>query len=293
MKTIITAVVGASNAGKSTLVNYIVGTKVAIVTPKVQTTRQRIMGIANEDDVQMIFVDTPGVFTPKKEIDKVMVAEAFSSLKDSDYTILLVDAKRFANTGFDDEHISKIIRRLGERNIPATLVLNKVDIMDKARLIEVAAKLSSLYAFDKVFMISARNGSGVKDVIKHLKSLSKPEPWLFPEDAVTNQKDEKFYSEITREKAMLALDGELPYMVEVETEKAEEIDGKLVIHQAIYVKTDAHKKIVIGDNASMIKAIGTASRKELKYFLNRQVQLFLFVKQDKDWLKLLEKLKNS
>lgn len=273
------AVVGAPNAGKSTLVNALVGTKVSIVSPKVQTTRFRVMGIAMVDDAQVVLVDTPGIFQPKKRLERAMVAAAWSSTDDADHICLLVDAAR----GVDDE-TQAIIDKLKQANRKAILVLNKVDLVKREKLLGLTAQLDAEGLFTDVFMISALKGDGIGDLLAHLGRLVAPGPWMFPEDQVSDLPQRLLAAEITREKAFLALYQELPYSLHVETEKWEEReDGSARIDQVIYVERESQKPIVLGKGGRQVKAIGAAARTELEELLERRVHLFLHVKVREDW----------
>ncbi|OAN50816.1 GTPase Era [Paramagnetospirillum marisnigri] len=273
------AVVGAPNAGKSTLVNALVGTKVSIVSPKVQTTRFRVLGIVMAGTAQIILVDTPGIFAPKKRLERAMVAAAWSGATDADHICLLIDAHR----GYDDD-ARAIVEKLKEAGRKAILVLNKVDLVKRDKLLGLTADLDAEGIFTDVFMISALNGSGVADLMAHLEKLVAPGPWMFPEDQVSDLPQRLLAAEITREKVFLALYQELPYSVHVETESWEEKeDGSARIDQVIYVERDSQKPIVLGKGGKQIKAIGAAARTELEELLERRVHLFIHVKVRDDW----------
>jgi GTP-binding protein Era len=273
------AVVGAPNAGKSTLVNAMVGTKVSIVSPKVQTTRFRVLGIVMAGTAQVILVDTPGIFQPRKRLERAMVAAAWSGASDADHICLLVDAHR----GYDDD-ARAIVAKLKEVGRKAILVLNKVDLVKRDKLLGLTADLDAEGIFTDVFMISALNGSGVADLAAHLEKLMSPGHWMFPEDQISDLPQRLLAAEITREKVFLALYQELPYSVHVETETWEERDdGSAKIDQVIYVERDSQKPIVLGKGGKQIKAIGAAARTELEELLERRVHLFLYVKVRDDW----------
>lgn len=273
------AVVGAPNAGKSTLVNALVGTKVSIVSPKVQTTRFRVMGIAMVDDAQVVLVDTPGIFQPRKRLERAMVAAAWSGADDADHICLLVDAAK----GVDDE-TRAIVDKLKQASRKAILVLNKVDLVKREKLLGLTAQLDAEGIFTDVFMISALKGDGIGDLLAHLGRLVAPGPWMFPEDQVSDLPQRLLAAEITREKAFLALYQELPYSLHVETEKWEEReDGSARIDQVIYVERESQKPIVLGKGGRQVKAIGAAARTELEELLERRVHLFLHVKVREDW----------
>ena len=273
------AVVGAPNAGKSTLVNAMVGTKVSIVSPKVQTTRFRVLGIVMAGTAQVILVDTPGIFQPRKRLERAMVAAAWSGASDADHICLLVDAHR----GYDDD-ARAIVAKLKEVGRKAILVLNKVDLVKRDKLLGLTADLDAEGIFTDVFMISALNGSGVAGLAAHLEKLVAPGHWMFPEDQISDLPQRLLAAEITREKVFLALYQELPYSVHVETETWEERDdGSAKIDQVIYVERDSQKPIVLGKGGKQIKAIGAAARTELEELLERRVHLFLYVKVRDDW----------
>ncbi|MBI3446486.1 MAG: GTPase Era [Magnetospirillum sp.] len=273
------AVVGAPNAGKSTLVNALVGTKVSIVSPKVQTTRFRVLGIAMVDDAQVILVDTPGIFQPKKRLERAMVAAAWSGATDADHICLMIDASH----GYDDE-ARAIVDKLKDVGRKAILVLNKVDLVKREKLLGLTADLTAEGLFTDVFMISALKGDGVADLLAHLGKLVAPGHWMFPEDQVSDLPQRLLAAEITREKAFLALYQELPYSLHVETESWEEKeDGSARIDQVIYVERDSQKPIVLGKGGRQIKGIGAAARQELEELLERRVHLFVHVKVREDW----------
>lgn len=273
------AVLGAPNAGKSTLVNRVVGTKVSIVSPKVQTTRARVMGIAVQDRAQMVFIDTPGIFEPRRRLDRAMVAAAWGGAGDADITLLLMDAER----GIDRDTRS-IIKRMKTENKRAHLVLNKVDKVKKPELLELTTKLHGEGIFDEIFMISALNGDGVDDLVAYLAGHMPEGPWHFPEDQVSDMTERLLAAEITREKLYLQLRQELPYSTTVETETWEEWDnGSVKIEQVIFVERDSQKSIILGKGGQQIKTIGADARKELEEILDRRVHLFLFVKVREKW----------
>jgi GTP-binding protein Era len=273
------AVLGAPNVGKSTLVNRLVGAKVTIVSPKVQTTRTRVTGIAVDGAVQMIFVDTPGIFAPKRRLDRAMVEAAWRSAADADLVLLLVDAKRGV-----DEDSQRIVAGLKGRKIAATLVLNKVDLVNKGVLLKLAATLNQAGDFADTFMVSAETGDGVVEVKRHILAGLPEGPWLYPEDQLTDLSERLLAAEITREQVFRQLHEEVPYAIAVETEKWEEFkDGSARVDQVIYVQRDGHKKIVIGEKGQRIKAIGAAARAELANILGRNIHLFLHVKVAADW----------
>jgi GTP-binding protein Era len=268
------AIVGAPNVGKSTLVNRLVGSKVSIVTPKAQTTRSRVLGIVVEGNAQLILVDTPGIFRPRRRLDRAMVTAAWSGARDADEIVFVVDAA----AGIDPE-TRAIVDRLKELDRSAVLVLNKVDKVDKPRLLELAAALSAEAAFSDTLMISARTGDGVDALLRLLVSRLPPGPWLYPGEQISDMPLRLLAAEITREKLYLQLRQELPYASAVDTEGWQERDdGSVRIDQVIYVERPNQKSIVLGRGGSRIKAIGEAARRELEAILERRVHLFLFVK---------------
>ena len=273
------AVLGAPNAGKSTLINALVGTKVSIVSPKVQTTRFRVLGIVMHDDAQIILVDTPGIFTPRKRLEKSMVAAAWGGAKDADFVCLVVDAH---STWLEDT--TTIVEQLKQSNRKAILILNKVDIVMKENLLKQAQRFNETGVFERIFMVSALKGNGVEDVLTYLASLMPESPYYFPEDQVSDLPQRLLAAEITREKAFLQLRQELPYALTVETESWEERDdGSVRIDQIIYIERDSQKAMVVGKGASRIRAIGQAAREELEQLLERTVHLFVHVKVKEDW----------
>ncbi len=273
------AILGAPNVGKSTLINLMVGAKVSIVSPKVQTTRTRVLGIAMEGRSQLIFIDTPGIFAPKRRLDRAMVAAAWSGAADADTILLLVDAKQ----GIDPE-TERILDRLVQQGRRALVALNKIDLVKKPELLALAAALDAKGIFDRIFMISAANGEGVRDLLDFLAGTVPEGPWHFPEDQVTDLPMRILATEITREQLYLQLQQELPYSTMVDTEKWEERpDGSVAAHQVIYVERASQKPIVLGKGGARIKSIGAAARKQLEALFERRVHLFLFVKVKPRW----------
>jgi GTP-binding protein Era len=273
------ALIGAPNAGKSTLTNALVGSKVAIVTPKVQTTRALMRGIAMEGPAQLIFIDTPVIFAPRRRLDRAMVTTAWTGAHDADVVAVLIDAKK----SLDDE-AEAILRKLDEVRQPKLLILNKVDIVEKEKLLALAQAANERGKFDATFMISALSGSGVADVRKWLAEHVPAGPWHYPEDEVSDAPLRQLAAEITREKLYLKLHQELPYQSTVETETwTERKDGSVRIEQTIYVERESQKKIVLGKSGQSIKAIGEASRRELAEIIEKPVHLFLFVKVREGW----------
>ena len=273
------AVVGAPNAGKSTLVNALVGQKVAIVTPKAQTTRVRLMGVAIAETTQILLIDTPGIFEPKRRLDRAMVAAAWGSAQDADLVALVVDASSGLTRG-----VGELVDRLKDRAEPKLLILNKVDLVAKEKLLTLATQFSERATFEEIFMISAATGDGVADLKAALAARMPEGPWHFPEDQVSGASDRMMAAEVTREQLFLQLHAELPYASAIETEKYEERkDGSVVIHQQILVGRDSQKAIVLGKGGARIRAIGEAARKELTEAFGRKVHLFLHVKVNPKW----------
>ena len=273
------AIVGAPNVGKSTLLNRLVGTKISIVTPKVQTTRSRILGICIEGTTQLVLVDTPGIFKPRRRLDRAMVAAAWGGAKEADLILLLVDSIE----GFDS-NTRAIVERLQANDGRAILALNKVDGVKKPALLKLATQLDVAGVFTDIFMISAKTGSGVPHLLAHLTGAIPEGPWLYPEDQVTDMPGRLLAAEITREKIYLQLHQELPYAASVDTESwKEKKDGSVRIEVSVYVERPSQKAIVLGKGGARIKAIGEAARIELEELLERRVHLFLFVKVRKDW----------
>jgi len=273
------AVLGAPNAGKSTLVNALVGQKVAIVSPKAQTTRARLMGIALHDDAQIMLVDTPGIFAPNRRIDRAMVKAAWEGADDADRLVLVIDAA--AKLG---GKVEQMIEGVEQRSEPRIVVLNKVDIARKDDLLVMAARLSERLKPEAVFMISASTGDGVAELKAHLAGAMPESPWHFPEDQLTDVTDRMVAAELTREQLYHQLHAELPYASAVATEKWEDRkDGSTVIHQQIYVERDSQKAIVVGKGGSRLKQIGAAAREAIGEHLGRKVHLFLHVKVNPKW----------
>ena len=273
------AVLGAPNAGKSTLVNALVGQKVAIVSPKAQTTRARLMGIAIHDEAQIMLVDTPGIFAPNRRIDRAMVKAAWEGADDADRLVLVIDAA--AKVG---GKVEQMIQGVENRPEPRILVLNKVDIARKEDLLVMATQLSERLKPEAVFMISASTGDGVADLRSHLAAAMPESPWHFPEDQLTDVTDRMVAAELTREQLYHQLHAELPYASAVATEKWEDRkDGSTVIHQQIYVERDSQKAIVVGKGGSRLKQIGSAAREAISEHLGRKVHLFLHVKVNPKW----------
>ncbi|MGH6870543.1 MAG: GTPase Era [Rhizomicrobium sp.] len=280
------AVIGAPNAGKSTLVNALVGTKVSIVSPKVQTTRMAVRGVAIRDDVQIVFVDTPGIFKPRRRLDRAMVNAAWAGAGDADAILLIVDAQdMIANPdGLAARDTHAIIEGLKQNKTKAALLLNKIDGIKRVDLLPLADTLNGEGAFDAVFMISALKGDHVGDVAEWVSARMPPGPWLYPEDQAADIPSRLLAAEITREKIYLRLHDELPYATTVETEKWEERkDGSVKIDQVIFVQREGQKAIVLGKGGAAIKKIGELARAEMETLFDRRVHLFLFVKVSENW----------
>ncbi len=281
------ALIGEPNAGKSTLLNRTVGAKVSIVTHKVQTTRARIRGVAIQDQSQVVFVDTPGLFEPRRRLDRAMVAAAWGGAADADVVVLLVEAQRGVTEG-----VERILERLNEigEGARVALAINKIDRVEAPVLLGLSQKLNDAYPFIETFMISAEKGHGV-EMLKTWLAGEVPEgPWLYPEDQIADLPMRMIAAEMTREKLTLRLHQELPYQMTVETENWEERkDGSAKIDQLIYVVRDGHKGIVLGNKGETIKAVGKAAREELEEFLGRKIHLFLQVKVRPNWLEESER----
>ncbi|MBP1860657.1 GTPase Era [Rhizobium herbae] len=273
------ALIGATNAGKSTLVNKLVGAKVSIVSHKVQTTRAIVRGIAIHNNAQIVFMDTPGIFKPRRRLDRAMVTTAWGGAKDADAIMMLIDSERGLKG--DAETILEGLKHVEQ---PKMLVLNKIDQVEREDLLNLATAANEFVDFERTFMISALTGSGCDDVLDYLAMKLPEGPWYYPEDQISDLPMRQLAAEITREKLFLRLHQELPYSSHVETEKWEERkDGSVRIEQVIYVERDSQKKIALGKNGDAIKAISMASRKELSEILEQPVHLFLFVKVRENW----------
>ena len=273
------AILGAPNAGKSTLVNALVGAKVSIVSPKVQTTRTRVLGIAMAGAAQLILVDTPGIFAPRRRLDRAMIASAWQGAKDADLVCLIVDAAR----GFDDD-TRRIVSALKEARRKAILVLNKIDRVKKPSLLALADELNRTDVFSDSFMISALSGDGVGDLRAYLAARLPPGPWLFPEDQLSDLPMRLLAAELVREQVFIQLRQEIPYASAVDLESWEEFDdGSAKVSASIYVERESQRGIVLGKGGARIKAIGSAARHELAELLGRRVHLMLHVKVAPDW----------
>lgn len=281
------ALIGEPNAGKSTLLNRMVGAKVSIVTHKVQTTRARIRGVCMEGQSQIVFVDTPGIFRPRRRLDRAMVSAAWGGAADADIVVLLIEAHRGLTEG-----TKAIIEGLKSRdgNQPVALAINKIDKVKAEKLLQLAEEANAAYPFAKTFMISAERGYGVDDLREWLGAEMLPGPWFYPEDQIADLPMRVIAAEVTREKLTLRLHEELPYQLTVETEKWEDRpDGSARIDQIIYVAREGHKGIILGKGGETIKAISTAARHDLAEFLGRPVHLFLQVKVRENWLEEAER----
>lgn len=270
---------GAPNAGKSTLVNTMVGAKVSIVSPKVQTTRARVRGIVVKDDCEIVLVDTPGIFKPKRRLDRAMVAAAWQEAEYTDLRVLVVDARR----GLDDD-TRAIVESLQKNKLKATLVLNKIDLVKPERLLELSAQLNALHNFTETFMLSASTGEGVTEFESRLTEQMPESPFMFPEDQVSDLPNRLLAAEITREKLYMNLNQELPYVTTVLTDSWKDLDnGAIRLDQTIFVEREKQRQIVLGKNGAMIKKIGMQARKELEELFECRVHLFLFVKVREKW----------
>lgn len=281
------ALIGEPNAGKSTLLNRMVGAKVSIVTHKVQTTRARIRGVAMEGDTQLVFVDTPGLFKPRRRLDRAMVAAAWGGAADADVVVLLVEAHRGVTEG-----VERILENLADvtKGRKVALAINKIDRVQAPALLALTKKMNDRFAFTETFMISAEKGHGVDTLRQWLAGQMPEGPWLYPEDQIADLPLRMIAAEITREKLTLRLHQELPYQLTVETENWEERDdGSARIDQLIYVMRDGHKGIVLGHKGETIKSVGAAARAELEEFLGRRVHLFLQIKVRPNWLEESER----
>ena len=274
------ALIGAPNVGKSTITNNFVGSKVSIVSPKVQTTRTQVKGIGIYENTQIIFIDTPGIFKPKRRLDRAMVASSWSGVGDADIVVLVIDAKR----GFDDE-TRAIVNKLNKNKIEAVLLLNKIDLIQKEKLLSLSAELNAAAKFKETFMISALNGEQTDEFYKYLADNLPESPWYYDEDQISDMPLKLLAAEIVREKLFLYLHHELPYALTVEPELWERrADGSVRAEITIYVERDSQKIIVLGKGGNMIKKIGQAARKEIEELLEERVHLFLFVKVRENWI---------
>jgi GTP-binding protein Era len=275
----VVALIGAPNAGKSTLINALVGAKISIVTHKVQTTRALLRGIVMQGDTQIILMDTPGIFQPKRRLERAMVTTAWGGAGDADLVALLIDARK----GIDEEN-ETILEKLKQINNPTVLILNKVDLVDPPQLLKLTEMLNAQFPFKETFMVSALTGSGVDRVREKFAEMMPEGPWLYPEDQVSDAPLRNLAAEITREKLFERLHDELPYRSTVETEEwQQKKDGSVKISQTIYVEREGQRKIVLGAGGQTIRAIGEQARKEIGKEIEATVHLFLFVKVRENW----------
>lgn len=273
------AIIGAPNAGKSTLLNQLVGAKVAIVTHKVQTTRTRVTGIGMHENVQLVFIDTPGIFAPKRRLDRAMVSAAWKGSEDAETTLLMIDAKK----GIDGD-VKRILKGLETSKRTAILVLNKIDTVKRESLLALAQELNETGLFTDTFMVAALSGDGVADLKAHLADQALPGPWMYPEDQISDITMRLLAAEITREKIYLRLHEELPYAITVETENWEDRpDGSVRIEQVIHVERESQKGIVIGKGGKMLKLLGQLAREDMAENFERKVHLFLHVRVTEKW----------
>ncbi len=278
------ALLGAPNAGKSTLLNTLIGARIAIVSAKVQTTRTIVRGVVAEGKAQLIFVDTPGIFAPKRRLERAMVARAWQGAGDADIVVLLIDASR-ATKGRLDADTRAIIDGLKKTRRKAVLVLNKIDLVPREVLLEIAKRLGLEGIFSDIFMISASKGDGVADLRKHLAGALPEGPWLYPEDQLSDMSERLIAAEMTREQLFRQLHQELPYALTVETDGWEPFrNGSVKISQTIYVQRPNQKAIVLGKNGARVKSVGAAARKTLEESLGHRIHLFLFVKVRERWI---------
>ncbi|KJV69002.1 GTPase Era [Candidatus Neoehrlichia procyonis] len=276
-------VVGTTNAGKSTLINLLIGQKVSIVTPKVQTTRVKMNAVYTNGNVQLIFTDTPGVFAAKTKLEKFLVKHAWMSIKGVDLAMLVIDPKKYL-----DIHVVKIINRIKALQIKVILVINKLDLISKKELDIILEHITHLYNFENIFAISALKNFGIDALIRYLSEVSPYGPWLYPDGQITDASMRFFTAEITREKLFMILCQELPYNLSVVTEQIEEKERSLIVKQVIYVTKESHKTIVVGKNANVIKNVSLQSKSELEEYFQMKIHLFLFVKVRKFWQDHLE-----
>jgi GTPase len=273
------ALVGAPNVGKSTLLNELVGAKVSIVTPKVQTTRSQVRGIAIHENAQIVFIDTPGIFVPRRRLDRAMVKAAWSGAGDADLIGVMIDAKKGL-----DEDARAIIEKLKDARGRKVLIVNKIDLVPRESLLALAAEADKLGPFDRIFMIAAANGDGVADVLRYFAEAVPAGPFHYPADEITDVPMRLMAAEITREKVYLRLHEELPYQSTVETDSWKDLkDGSVRIEQTLFVERDSQRKIVLGEGGRMIKSISMDARKEMETALEKKVHLFLHVKVREDW----------
>lgn len=272
------AILGAPNVGKSTLINRLIGAKVSIVSPKVQTTRSRIRGIFVEGNTQLVLVDTPGIFKPERRLDRAMVASAWTEAEEADTRLLVVDATKGV-----DKNTQSIIKNLMKQHQKSALVINKIDLLAHEKLLPLIAELNTLGVFTETFLISAATGENIEELKKFLIDRAPQSPWMFPEDQISDLPNRLFAAEVTREKLFMYLQQELPYMLAVQTTAWKETDKAIRLEQTITVERTGQKAIILGKNGAMIKKVGEASRQELTHLLGKPVHLFLFVKVKANW----------
>ena len=273
------ALLGSPNAGKSTLLNYIIGDKISIVSPKVQTTRGKVRGIYIQDKTQLVLIDTAGIFKPNRRLDRAMVSSAWNEASDADFRLVLVDAKKGI-----DENTKLIIQNLTKLKQKAILVFNKTDVVSSSKLVQLASEISDMDLWQSVFYVSAKTGKGIPELLKYLIEHAPKAPWLFESDEITDMPDRLFAAEVTREKLFINLQNELPYHLTVETTSFKESEKSIRIEQNIIVERTAHRIIILGRGGQMIKKIGQQSRLELTKQLGKKVNLFLIVKVRENWL---------
>jgi GTPase len=279
------AIIGAPNAGKSTLINALVGEKVSIVTRKAQTTRSTVRGVLTRGEAQLVFVDTPGLFAPRRRLDRAMVASAWGAAGDADLLMLLIDARKEVDEASLTEEMQSILSAVGGTGKPRLAVLNKIDLVERPKLLELTARLNAALAFEETFMVSATTGDGLPQLLDRLAGMIPLGPWLYSEDQITEAPIRSLAAEITREKLIERLHDELPYQATVETEEwKEQPNGSARVEQTIFVSRESHRKIVLGEGGRTIKAIGTAARKDISEAHGAPVHLFLHVKVREKWL---------
>ena len=279
------AVLGAPNAGKSTLINALVGEKVSIVTRKAQTTRSTVRGVLTRGEAQIVFVDTPGLFAPRRRLDRAMVASAWGAAADADLVMLMIDARKEVDEASLTEGTQSILSAVGQASKPRLAVLNKIDLVERPKLLELTVRLNAALAFDETFMVSATTGDGLPQLLDRLAAMIPADPWLYPEDQIAEAPIRSLAAEITREKLIERLHDELPYQATVETEEwKDQPDGSARVEQTIFVTRESHRKIVLGEGGRTIKAIGTAARKDIGEAHGATVHLFLHVKVREKWL---------
>ncbi len=271
-------ILGPSNAGKSTLINALVGTKVSIVSPKVQTTRFKVRGILNQDQTQIIFIDTPGIFKPVRKLDRAMIQNAWEETETADICLLLIDAKK----GLDAAATS-MLETFKKEKRPVVLGLNKIDLIPKEELLPLIERLNTAYPFEQTFLISALKNQGLEDLKQYFIDRMPVSPWFFPDNQLTDISDRLFSAEMTREKVFLYLQQELPYSIYVTTQSFVETEESITIKQDIIVERPSQKTIILGKNGQMIKKIGMAARRDLSALFQKKVNLFLFVQVNKNW----------